>query len=119
MGDKLHNAQECYFLVNREQFKQELVAEIQKQNAKQDKLTDEFQKEITKRIDDLEKEVRSGFKELNNGWKKDLIDQLVASLTGYKSKKQQIWLETIKVLGILAGSGGIIWLLVTKIGGAA
>jgi uncharacterized protein CbrC (UPF0167 family) len=56
---------------------------------------------------------------LNNGWKKDLIDQLVTSLTGYKSKKQQIWLETIKVLGILAGSGGIIWLLVTKIGGAA
>lgn len=124
MGEK-HSEQDCYFLSNREAFKQELIVEIRKQNEQQDKITSEFQRDITqrfskmeKRIESVEKEVQEGFHDLNNGWKKDLINQLVASLSGYKSTKQKIWLEVIKVLGILAGSSGIVWILISKLGGA-
>jgi len=104
MGDKLHTEQECYFLSNREAFKQELVTEIHKQNEKQDKI-------ITARIEKLEKEVKEGFSDLNNGWKRDLINQLVAALSGYKSNRQKIWLELIKLIGIICGAGGFAWAL--------
>ncbi len=116
MGEKLHLEQDCYFLSNREAFKQELVEEIRKQNEKQDKITEDFQKDITerfskmeKRIESVEKEGKEGFHDLNNGWKKDLINQLVASLSGYKSTKQKIWLEIIKLVAIICGAGGIAW----------
>ena len=128
MDDK-EREEGCIFLLNKESFKQELLSEMieemRSQNKEQDKLTGEFQRDITerfvkmeKRIDSVEKEVKEGFHDLNNGWKEDLINQLVASLSGYKSTKQKIWLEVIKVLGILAGSSGIVWILISKLGGA-
>jgi len=128
MDDK-EREEGCIFLKSKESFKQELLSEMieemRSQNKEQDKLTGEFQRDITerfvkmeKRIDSVEKEVKEGFHDLNNGWKKDLINQLVASLSGYKSTKQKIWLEVIKVLGILAGSSGIVWILISKLGGA-
>ena len=128
MDDK-EREEGCIFLKNKETFKQELLSEMieemRSQNKEQDYITSEFQKDITqrfskmeKRLDSVEKEVQEGFHDLNNGWKKDLINQLVASLSGYKSTKQKIWLEVIKVLGILAGSSGIVWILISKLGGA-
>jgi len=118
MGEKLLPEQDCYFLSNREAFKQELVAEICKQNKEQDSITEKFQKDITerfskmeKRIESVEKQVKDGFHDLNNGWKKDLINQLVATLAGHKSTKQKIWLEIIKLIGIICGAGGLAWAL--------
>lgn len=119
MDDK-EREEGCIFLKNKESFKQELLSrtieEIRNQNKEQDKLTGEFQRDITerftkmeKRIEKLEKEVKEGFHDLNNGWKKDLINQLVASLSGYKSTKQKIWLEIIKLVAIICGAGGIAW----------
>ncbi len=120
--DEKEREEGCIFLLNKESFKQELlsemVEEMRSQNKEQDKLTGEFQRDITerfvkmeKRIDSVEKEVKEGFHDLNNGWKKDLINQLVASLSGYKSTKQKIWLEIIKLVAIVCGAGGIAWSL--------
>lgn len=127
--DEKEREEGCIFIRNKESFKQELLSEMieemRSQNKEQDDITSEFQRDITqrfskmeKRIESVEKEVQEGFHDLNNGWKKDLINQLVASLSGYKSTKQKIWLEVIKVLGILAGSSGIVWILISKLGGA-
>jgi len=113
MDDK-EREEGCIFLKNKESFKQELlsemVEEMRSQNKEQDKLTGEFQRDITerfvkmeKRIDSVEKEVKDGFHDLNNGWKKDLINQLVATLAGHKATKQKIWLEIIKLIGIIVG----------------
>ena len=121
MDDK-EREEGCIFLKNKESFKQELLSrtieEIRNQNKEQDKLTGEFQRDITerftkmeKRIEKLEKEVKEGFHDLNNGWKKDLINQLVAALSGYKSNRQKIWLELIKLIGIICGAGGFAWAL--------
>ena len=121
MDDK-EREEGCIFLKNKESFKQELlsemVEEMRSQNKEQDKLTGEFQRDITerfvkmeKRIDSVEKEVKDGFHDLNNGWKKDLINQLVATLAGHKSTKQKIWLEIIKLIGIICGAGGLAWAL--------
>jgi len=118
--DEKEREEGCIFLKSKESFKQELLSktieEIRNQNKEQDKLTGEFQRDITerftkmeKRIEKLEKEVKEGFHDLNNGWKKDLINQLVASLSGYKSTKQKIWLEIIKLVAIICGAGGIAW----------
>lgn len=121
MDDK-EREEGCIFLKNKESFKQELlsemVEEMRSQNKEQDKLTGEFQRDITerfvkmeKRIDSVEKEVKDGFHDLNNGWKKDLINQLVATLAGHKATKQKIWLEIIKLIGIICGAGGFAWAL--------
>lgn len=127
MDDK-EREEGCIFLKNKESFKQELlsemVEEMRSQNKEQDKLTGEFQRDITerfvkmeKRIDSVEKEVQEGFHDLNNGWKRDLINQLVASLSGYKSNRQKIWLEVIKLIGIVCGAGGFAWMLFSNFGG--
>ncbi len=121
MDDK-EREEGCIFLKNKESFKQELLSrtieEIRNQNKEQDKLTGEFQRDITerfvkmeKRLDSVEKELKDGFHDLNNGWKRDLINQLVAALSGYKSNRQKIWLEVIKLIGIICGAGGFAWAL--------
>jgi len=120
--DEKEREEGCIFLLNKENFKQELLSEMieemRSQNKEQDKITSEFQKDITdrckkmeKRIESVEKEVQEGFRDLNNGWKKDLINQLVASLSGYRSTKQKIWLEIIKLITIICGAGGLAWSL--------
>lgn len=120
--DEKEREEGCIFLLNKESFKQELLSEMieemRSQNKEQDDITSEFQRDITqrfskmeKRIESVEKEVQEGFRDLNNGWKKDLINQLVASLSGYRSTKQKIWLEIIKLVAIVCGAGGIAWSL--------
>ena len=120
--DEKEREEGCIFLKRKEHFKQELVAEMieemRRQNKAQDCITEKFQKDVMeriskmeKRIESVEKEVQEGFHDLNNGWKKDLINQLVASLSGYKSTKQKIWLEIIKLVAIVCGAGGIAWSL--------
>lgn len=120
--DEKNREDGCIFLKNKESFEQKLLSkmieEMRSQNKEQDKLTGEFQRNITERftkmenrIENLEKKVDEGFHDLNNGWKKDLINQLVASLSGYKSTKQKIWLELIKLIGIICGAGGFAWAL--------
>ena len=95
-----------------------MIEEMRRQNKAQDSVTEKFQKDVMERIskmetrvESLENEVKEGFHDLNNGWKKDLINQLVASLSGYKSTKQKIWLELIKLIGIICGAGGFAWAL--------
>ena len=118
--DEKEREEGCIFLKRKEHFKQELVAEMieemRRQNKAQDCITEKFQKDVMeriskmeKRVESVEKEVKEGFHDLNNGWKKDLINQLVASLSGYKSTKQKIWLEIIKLVAIICGPGGIAW----------
>jgi len=121
MDDK-EREEGCIFLKRKEHFKQELVAEMieemRRQNKAQDCITEKFQKDVMeriskmeKRVESVEKEVKDGFRDLNNGWKRDLINQLVAALSGYKSNRQKIWLELIKLIGIICGAGGFAWAL--------
>jgi len=120
--DEKEREEGCIFLKRKEHFKQELVAEMieemRRQNKAQDCITEKFQKDVMeriskmeKRVESVEKEVKDGFRDLNNGWKRDLINQLVAALSGYKSNRQKIWLELIKLIGIICGAGGFAWAL--------
>lgn len=110
MDDK-EREEGCIFLKSKESFKQELLSEMIEEMRSQNRdITQRFSK-MEKRIESVEKEVQEGFRDLNNGWKKDLINQLVASLSGYKSTKQKIWLEIIKLVAIVCGAGGIAWSL--------
>ena len=126
--DEKEREEGCIFLKRKEDFKQELITEMieemRRQNKAQDSVTEKFQKDVMERIskmetrvESLENEVKEGFHDLNNGWKKDLINQLVASLSEYKSNRQKIWLEVIKLIGIVCGAGGFAWMLFSNFGG--
>jgi len=113
-----HNDEKCHFLREREAFMAEIEKKILEANLKQDCAAARFEELAAKRFEKLEEndrrieeKVDSGFSHLDNGWKKDLINKLV----GVKSQRYQVVLEIIKTVAILAGSGGILFVLMEKV----
>ncbi|WP_156173065.1 hypothetical protein [Kosmotoga pacifica] len=100
MMQKIHNAEECYFLLQKDDFKKEILDEVKNMNETQSK-------EIDKKIDELKEH-------LDNGWKKDLIDKLTDALLGIKKTKWQIISEIVKWAVGSAASGGLIYYILTR-----
>ena len=71
------------------------------------------------KIDRTDQEVKDLRSRLENGWKKDLIDKLVAAQTGIKisteERKTKILSELIKIVGTAVGTGGVLYLLVQNL----
>jgi len=98
MGKGAH--EDCYFIAQKEDFKREILKEVERMNEKQNK-------EINEKIDELKKH-------LDNGWKKDLIDKLTDAILGIKKTKWQILSEIVKWAVGSAASGGLIYYILTR-----
>ena len=82
------------------------------------------------KIDRTDQEVKDLRARLENGWKKDLIDKLVAAQTKANETAQQIkassaeekekrktkiFTELVKIVGTAIGTGGVLYLLVQNL----